>query len=485
MYCTNCGNKIIEGDRFCSKCGCMVQGYTQEERPKTINRSYRKISIAAIAIALVIILIAVGRFKAGKTNDVPENNSISISTEVKDSFTSDFLPGQENTTNAFGGCISSYKSVYNSIKMVNQGDWIYYCTPYRSMYKVNVNDSNNQRIELISEEKIKHDTNGQYRGDYIMQCYDFCVIGDWLYWGGYDGSIWKMRTDGKQLTPIVENRLPNNASLYATYEQFYGGRHFIVSDGWIYYTVLEGIQKDTTNYEFMSYLARTKDDGSITEALTNKYNAIDIYDKESEYMVVPGGTSKSVTRNSTLSWPFELMGLCPDDQSLYVNASYYHNSNLTPRILTYDSISGEAERIKEIPEYIAQNTEWWEYNGNGWDRSTNKNGIIPGMIVFTSAQPGCTNYYCWKFENVGHRFSEYNVSDPIFEAALDGNTYYINVDGIRCNDKLVNADSKASALCYVPNGQLYYAIDHSLVKYGIYRTNIDGTDWEDVSWMIE
>ncbi len=52
MFCTNCGNKLDEGDRFCTRCGTQIGGispvYTVKESKKRKN---------PIAIVLAVILL--------------------------------------------------------------------------------------------------------------------------------------------------------------------------------------------------------------------------------------------------------------------------------------------------------------------------------------------------------------------------------------------------------------------------------------------
>ena len=106
------------------------------------------------------------------------------------------------------------------------------------------------------------------------------------------------------------------------------------------------------------------------------------------------------------------------------------------------------------------------------------------MIVFQNDSPGCPNYYCWKTENLGYRFSSYNISDPLFEAVYDNKVFCVSSLGITIGNDVLNGDSEASEICYAPCGKVYYAIDHWPLSFGLYRTNIDGTEWEDVTWMV-
>ena len=56
--------------------------------------------------------------------------------------------------------------------------------------------------------------------------------------------------------------------------------------------------------------------------------------------------------------------------------------------------------------------------------------------------------------------------------------------GITIGNDVLNGDSEASEICYAPCGKVYYAIDHWPLSFGLYRTNIDGTEWEDVTWIV-
>lgn len=415
-----------------------------------------------------------------------------------DSFISDFLPGEENTTNAFGGLVG--QETYDDFRFVAQGDWVYYHAPTRNIYKMPIDGSEGDQICLLTEEEFKMQIAENFP-DFegiigYPGCLDLCVIGDWLYWASENGSIWKMRTDGEELTLLVRNRLPDSHHLRKLYYYYYGGRHFIIYKDWIYYTVLEGVQKDTTNYDFKSYIARTSSDGSSTEIISEKYDIISSKD----------------------AWPYELMGLCPDDEIIYVNASDYYldwseeeiyGNDLRRCILTYDTNSGNTSFINELPEYITENTVWRGKNSEAaWLIPTEIDGIIPGIdeiipgkIFFSNSERGCANYFCWKKDNgfrVGMRERDNVVSDGIYLCddgriskgeseikAVYGNTFfYVTPEGIRINDKLINADSLVEEICYAGGKKVYYANEQMPLVMGVYRMNIDGTEWEDVTWMV-
>ena len=69
--------------------------------------------------------------------------------------------------------------------------------------------------------------------------------------------------------------------------------------------------------------------------------------------------------------------------------------------------------------------------------------------------------------------------------AVYGNTFfYVTPEGIRINDKLINADSLVEEICYAEGKKVYYANEQMPLVMGVYRMNIDGTEWEDVTWMV-
>ncbi len=57
MYCSKCGAKIAEGNKFCSVCGTSVSG----ERPKEQNMASEWVSVTSFTI-LGVILIIIGAF---------------------------------------------------------------------------------------------------------------------------------------------------------------------------------------------------------------------------------------------------------------------------------------------------------------------------------------------------------------------------------------------------------------------------------------
>ena len=154
-----------------------------------------------------------------------------------DSFISDFLPGEENTTNAFGGLVG--QETYDDFRFVAQGDWVYYHAPTRNIYKMPIDGSEGDQICLLTEEEFKMQIAENFPDleeiIYYPGCLDLCVIGDWLYWASENGSIWRMRTDGEELTLLARNRLPDSHHLRKLYYYYYGGRHFIIYKDWIYY----------------------------------------------------------------------------------------------------------------------------------------------------------------------------------------------------------------------------------------------------------
>lgn len=496
MYCDNCGKKLESNDLYCGNCGKKVEPhdlFSKKRRAKMVtgynNEAVKKQWLIVIPILVLIGIICTTKIaKTLETANVFNYESMTNDIEWNDPlFEHDYVKGEENVTNAYGGCISTYRDSYKDARMTGQGNWLYYYTPMRDICKMVADGDEGEQITLLTEESFKEIINEKY--DEIMisdpKCYDLCVIGDWLYWSSADGSIWRLRTDGKELTLLVKDRLPKNGDFMRCYEKYYGGRHFIVYDGWIYYTVLEGIQKDTKNFELKSYLARTTEDGSDTQIISDKYSVCDVYDPKGDKVVVPGGLQESAMRDSQIAWPIELMCLCPDDETIYVNACYYNNQMQCKRIVTYDIETGDKNFITNLPQYISSNTEWWNYNKtDGWTRGTNEGKIVPGMIVFQNDSPGCPNYYCWKTENLGYRFSSYNISDPLFEAVYDNKVFCVSSLGITIGNDVLNGDSEASEICYAPCGKVYYAIDHWPLSFGLYRTNIDGTEWEDVTWMV-
>lgn len=72
-----------------------------------------------------------------------------------DSFISDFLPGEENTTNAYGGCITTYRDSYKRARMTGQGNWLYYYTPMRDICKMVADGDEGEQITLLTEESFK------------------------------------------------------------------------------------------------------------------------------------------------------------------------------------------------------------------------------------------------------------------------------------------------------------------------------------------
>lgn len=78
MFCSNCGNKLEEGARFCSACSCSVPDMTAHMPSKAAQRGRKTGIIIAVgmAIALCCGLYVIAKMRSGDESDDREANGL-------------------------------------------------------------------------------------------------------------------------------------------------------------------------------------------------------------------------------------------------------------------------------------------------------------------------------------------------------------------------------------------------------------------------
>lgn len=81
-YCTNCGNKLEDGDKFCPHCGASVKRAPEEPRPAVRKRNFLPVAgVAAVAVAAVLLAFIFHFFDKSENKDT-ENAGKIVSTEA-------------------------------------------------------------------------------------------------------------------------------------------------------------------------------------------------------------------------------------------------------------------------------------------------------------------------------------------------------------------------------------------------------------------
>lgn len=83
MFCEKCGKEIKDGDKFCPYCG--AENKINKEEPShdippdfSVKGAGKKKKGAVIAIAVLVIIVAIGIFKCSSTMGRQSEKSISI-----------------------------------------------------------------------------------------------------------------------------------------------------------------------------------------------------------------------------------------------------------------------------------------------------------------------------------------------------------------------------------------------------------------------
>lgn len=400
-------------------------------------------------------------------SDKPKTESVLgeiIDDIVPDVFVPDYKPGEENTTNAFDGCIRRTNSAIHLDTVVGQGDWLYsmqYITwpgaCRQRITKMPVDGNASDVIVLLDEDTVKNRQNGDMTlqtlndEDVILWSKDLCVINDWLYWCTDIGDIWRMRTDGKIIERVVRDRIDREAW---EYDGDYYGRNYVIYDDWIYYTTLEAENRDSSAVLYSSNFMRTKTDGSVTETIHtgNKVenntsrivisNAVRYEDKTYIELYTNFERVDNPAENGGYKYLCDVLIYDMDTENLVVNRGPAQCLKL---------IMGSETNQDGIPiAYGALSVDWLSIGIAGANSSTDE---IQAAAVYDN--------YLFESTDEGLRYYAPGMSQPVL---INSDTpYYIYYDR-KCDYVYYNYGSRMN---------------------GAYtcRVHLDGTGWEDVTWI--
>lgn len=90
MYCSKCGNKIKDGNMFCTNCGAsIIEDEKADSKKENIQNKKKKFNVKVIIIILVVIiaLIALGIFNLNNIyNRLEKNDTINFFTKIYKNF---------------------------------------------------------------------------------------------------------------------------------------------------------------------------------------------------------------------------------------------------------------------------------------------------------------------------------------------------------------------------------------------------------------
>lgn len=124
MYCSECGNKIKEGEKFCTNCGNEIVHIKAMNQAKQVVRDTSKFSfhnyIMPIIIAIIVLFIAGTIFAQIYLQSNPEKKLIGRWKEVDNDYYIEFF---ENGKIVATGGTGEYLISENRITITDVGFW--------------------------------------------------------------------------------------------------------------------------------------------------------------------------------------------------------------------------------------------------------------------------------------------------------------------------------------------------------------------------
>lgn len=88
MFCSNCGNKLVENQKFCTKCGAKIEVMTDKKDKYNINNERKilspKIFVLSFLITIILIMLSIGIIHHFTYTDLTIGGDISEQEQLKE-----------------------------------------------------------------------------------------------------------------------------------------------------------------------------------------------------------------------------------------------------------------------------------------------------------------------------------------------------------------------------------------------------------------
>lgn len=455
----------------------------------------KQIRIVA-ALLLTLMLCGCAGKSTGEQPTLPEasddrpyevfQNGESV-TASEDVFVPDYVYGEEVT------CSFRESAWSNGALAAKQGNWLYYGVGKNDGWKSNrhmfgivklpVGGTEEDRVVLMTKEDLHMDFNivcphcGQDTTTYGYINRFYGTVGDWLYLC-VDEHIMRLRTDGK----VIESVLCLEPDDQTT------NSFLMIRDNLVYYLSEEHRPVSATKTEdTWTIRVLEPESGEVRDVGTVPVSVemagwcgdnvvlldYDSYDHCNAYVL---GADNSLT-------------FCENWSYTYGRKHFFGTFNIMPGVIGGEMIVGRKDFLGRIngmyrmdiedvksfagkEYYLPKIGEFWSESGNLFelfDNSALSEFLIPGTEEYEKEGFGCLDWGCsvdggFCFENGGLFY--YSESEKTI--------HQINEDD--GENLLWPGDGYLYYVCTVEQGSGY--LD------GVYRIHLDGTGWEDVSWMV-
>ena len=373
---------------------------------------------------------------------------------------------------------------------IKQDDWIYYGidetnedTPKMSgrtgkityIVKAPVYDLENGRQTIVYDHGLRRVkakcTECGEKIDYTNLSSMLAVVGDWVYLVAGDSNVVRMRIDGRSLTDVLCFHPTENIE----------NKYLAIMDDWFYYLNIETVQTAANTWVSTYHIKRldlaTKEIEDV-EDLPFEWDdktcdafvfdgSLYLYKKEpqkAETVLYSIGSDEKIRQ---YDWAYTIDGFGGNRQDIanYEFLTILHDSNEIVFRPTYASLKRGF--------YCLKRKDLINISGGvkiGYNELTA--GTIPQILKDYSLE---NTYKVQTFNCLGE------VEDGLAFSTNDGQFYYSFIDR---EIHKINDDASSSMGWIEDDEKLYYEMTKNN-KNGIYRVNLDGTEWEDISWMYD